>query len=215
MRKNLTNLRSWLRQSPQPVKLLVRTDGDQEHVVELSPNARNRWKNAEESIRSLSAVSVACLDKEGSVLRSHALDPDDDEGDPEGSELTKRRNYEKALLASEHKSMALMLDRYGDRLNEAFERGVAAASSQQDHLTGLVETLTGHLSTSITNLHAIAVNFANALADSGSENGGSSQSGLIGQLIAAKLAGAGGPFGGAQQAQQHPNGKRPRKGDDD
>lgn len=212
MSKPLTNLRAWLRAPPQPDQFRVRTEDDETRTIELSPNARNRWKSAEEAVRACRAVVVECLDKKGSILRSHELELEDD-GDGEHGAKDPLAVYRKARIgdekdrAADRRELAMMLDRYGDRLNEAFERGAQAAGVSQDNLVGLVETLTGHLGAAITNLHNVSVNFANLiqLAAGEVEGGGGQNAELLAKVIG--LAMSQGQGGAAASSNGKPKGK--------
>jgi hypothetical protein len=156
------DIRRWLRTHPQPARLRVRTvDGD-ERMIELDESARNRWTHAEQSIRASQAYVVECLTVDGAILRSLMIDAAAADAGVESAEDKEDRHAEKRI-ASERRELAAVLDRYGNRLNEAFQRGAAAANTGQEHLVGLVETLTAHLSTAITSLHNVSVNFANTM----------------------------------------------------
>ena len=192
----MASLRSWLRQQPQPHKIRIRTGDDEDVDIELSPNARNRWKQAEESVIAAEAKTVHCLDKSGAILRSQQLAVDS-EGASEPEDPTTK------MVRSERRELAAVLDRYGDRMNQAFDRGAAAASAAQENMIALVETLTAHLSLAITNLHNVSVNLANAL--SGEPTEPQSKGELALAALAAKILSA---SGGGHAAEEKPNGKR-------
>jgi len=158
------DIRRWLRSQPQPARLRVRSADGDERFIELDEAPRNRWTHAEQSIRASQAYVVECLNSDGAILRSLMLGAEtDDPSLAAGSPEEKEDRHIERRLATERREFAAALDRYGHRLNEAFERGVAASSTQQDQLIGLVETLTTHLSTAITSLHNVSVNFANTM----------------------------------------------------
>jgi hypothetical protein len=193
----MASLRSWLRQQPQPARLRIVTPDDEERDIELSPNARNRWKGAEETITSSRARVVHCIDSKGSILRSQTLDAEDGDDDTTPEDREERRT-DKAITR-ERRELAAVLDRYGDRLNEAFDRGSAAASSNQESMMTLVEVLTTHLSLAITNLHNVSVNLANAMSGTAVEPESKGQAALM-QLAAAVMARGGLGGGGAPEA---------------
>lgn len=153
-------LRGWLRQAPQPSEIRIKDADDESRLIALDDNVRNRWKHAEAAVLGAQARVVECLDAKGKILRTVFLE-DDDTAEEVGA---LARATDSANRSREVKEMALMLDRYGDRMNEAFDRGAAAAGTSQDHLVSLVEVLTGHLSMAITNLHNVSVNLANFVA---------------------------------------------------
>ncbi|MDE3097019.1 MAG: hypothetical protein KGK07_13605 [Chloroflexota bacterium] len=178
------DLRAWLRRSPKPRKLRLTVDDD-EKIVDLG-KGRCKWAEVEQTVLNARASLVECLDDEGSVLRSYRLeDTESDAGESAQDKAVKAHNS----------NMAAMFDAYGKRLVDAFNAGAGAASSQQDHLVGLVENLTGHLSVAITNLHAISTNYANLVqsqAHAGDGDGPPQSEALMG-LLAAMIGGKGLP----------------------
>jgi hypothetical protein len=183
-----SKLRIFLRQAPQPVRLRARK-GDEEQDIALADQVRHRWRIAEEALTSWGAESVECLDAKGAITRSYTLvDVDEGSRERERSSLAENR-------AGELKGMASMLDRYGDRMCEAFDRGAAAAGTSQENLVALVEVLTAHLSHAITNLHNVSVNLANVISGKDVDEGTVPQSqaalqGLLMQVAGRMVAGA-------------------------
>lgn len=183
------DLRSWLRRSPKPFKLAIKTaDGDDREI--LLGKGRTRWHATEETVRTSGAVSIQCLSEDGTILRAQRLTDEDIESDPEEERQESGLGIDKTTSKA-FQAQAMMLDRYGARLNEAFQRGAEAASSSQDKLVELVENLTAHLTLAITNLHTLSANYANQLQamGNGSEGGPENPNGaLLGQLLAGVLA---------------------------
>lgn len=208
----MSSLISWLRKNPQPHSLAVRTEDDELKPVKLLPgNARNKWKSAEETIHAMRAVSVECLDKDGEVIRAWKLREIDGPNELAAEDPDDKRM--RLALKDRDQATAQMLDRYGDRLNEAFERGAAAANTGQDSLVALVETLTGHLSLAITNLHNVSVNLANFIVKAGGgediQQGNPANDAAMAQLLAGmatRFLSNGGPAQGGGPAEK-PNGK--------
>jgi hypothetical protein len=149
------DLRSWLRRAPKPKKLRIKTGDGEERVIELG-KGRYLWNEVEQTVRTAEAISVECLDGEGTILRATKLSEEDGEDGPEVSKEDK--SLSKAI-----RDQAAMLDRYGARLNEAFAMGSKAASQSSDKLVELVEVLTNHLAIAITNVNNLSVNLSNAL----------------------------------------------------
>ena len=185
-----SKLRSWLRQVPQPHEVRIRDADDEERTIALSENLRNRWKQAEQAILGAKARHVECLDAKGKILRALELESDDDEPDDPA-----------AAPALGSRAFAQVLDRYGDRMNEAFARGAEAAAQSQDNLVALVEVLTGHLSMAITNLHNVSVNLATVL--SAKEDGENPNGALAGNLVTQLLGAA--AMNAAKQAAAPPS----------
>jgi hypothetical protein len=171
------NLRAWLRRSPQPELVRIVNENDEEQDIKLSAEAHGRWSACEQAVLASRAVSVQCLDGKGAVIRALVLQGEggaagdgDDPLDPEARE----ERYAKKLVGNERRELAAVLDRYGDRLNEAFERGADAASGSQQQLVDLVTILTTHLASAITSLHNVSRTFAAAITGDDKEAGGGS-----------------------------------------
>jgi len=164
MASDRRTLCGWLRAEPQPHSLRIRTEDGETKTIELTEKARNRWKTAEAAIHAARAVACECLNKAGSILRSRTLEPEDEDAGPGDKDPVEavRRKYERQV-STERQELAAVLDRYGDRMNEAFDRGAAAAGTSQENLVSLVEVLTTHLAHAITNLHNVSVNLANVV----------------------------------------------------
>lgn len=194
-------LRSWLRKTPRPTKVRVHTEDGEERIIELPADTRQRWKIVEESVLASRAASVECLDDKGAVLRAQRLELDDDTGSPADA-YEKQRKADERRDSRVRTEMAQFAEAFGTQLNRAFDRGAAAANTGQENIVGLVEVLTQHLSLAITNLHNVSVNLANMVAEGAAgEDGGDTNTKLLGQVVAAGVARA----MGAQA--EHPNGK--------
>jgi len=159
------DLRSWLRRAPKPKKLRIKTGDGEERVIELG-KGRYLWNEVENTVRTAEAVSVECLDEEGTILRATKLVDDD------GLDVADKSSPDEKNLSKAMREQAMMLDRYGARLNEAYLAGAKAGSQTQDKLVELVEVLTGHLAVAITNVNNLSVNLSNAIqaASGGDEN---------------------------------------------
>lgn len=166
------SLRSWLRKAPQPTSLrIVDVDGNVRDIM-VTPG-RNCWKNAEQAILGARAVNVEALDPTMKIIRSQAVEYEDDPDDPSPASpdayATKEQAAIDKALAKDRREMAGIIDRYGDRLCEAFTAGAAASNNSHETLVGLVETLTMNLSAAITNVHNISAAYARLLQDGGKE----------------------------------------------
>jgi hypothetical protein len=183
----MASLRAWLRRSPQPAKLRVRTEDDELRTIELSDDVRNRWKAAEEAVLACRATSVECLNAKDGILRAQKLevearDDDDDERSDGGYD---RKGIERTV-SRERRDMAAMLEAQGRAINEAHERGAAAANTGQEHLVALVDVLTHHLTQAITNVNNLSVNYANLLTEQ-AQGGGDDNKELLNGFIQAAL----------------------------
>jgi hypothetical protein len=178
--------------TPVPEGIVVELADGKTQTIALSGAKRNRWKNAADNVKNLGAVKVFCVDAKGNVLRSRSLvdeegDVVEDPDDVARKRFDNERRKSEIALAHERVELAHVLDRYGDRLNEAFERGAAAAGTSQENLVSLVQVLTAHLANAITNLHNVSVNLANFVQSSATGEEPASLNGQNGQLIAGLL----------------------------
>jgi hypothetical protein len=177
----MASLRAWLRRQPQPFSLLIRTEDGEERTIKLG-DGRDKWKVAEQAIATSRAVSVQCLDAEGKLLRGEQLREEAAAaGDDGGADYDEKRAA-RTMLAQ-----ASMLDRYGARLNEAYKAGAEAANTGHDQLVALVEVLTLNLTSAITSLHNVSMNFANVIARAG--GGEDTQHDQNGAMLTQLLAG--------------------------
>lgn len=190
------DLRSWLKRVPKPAKLRIRTVDGEERIIELGDGVRVRWHVVEETVRTSGAASVECLDLKGGILRAQRLITTEEDPDAEDDPVKSAGKQ----LARERTELANVLDRFGDRIKEAYLAGAQASSMSQDKLVDLVETLTSHLSVAIVNMHNVSTNLANivqtnaetvaslqqAIATSGGEEG---REKLLGQVLGIALSG--------------------------
>jgi hypothetical protein len=198
------SLRSWLRRQPQPAEVRIELEDGEERTIKLSADLRNRWKGAESAILNSHAVSVHCVDSDGAIIRSESLREDDEQG--ESVDAAERRQERKQAMSLQ--AVSGMLDRYGDRMNEAFERGAQAANVSQENLVQIVSVLTQHLGIAIANLHTVSMQFANHLQENSGEEKGSRSEELLGEVLgaAARRAMGGGDANGAAKGKGKPNG---------
>ena len=160
----MSSLRSWLRKTPQPHSLRIRTEDGEETIVKLSENARHRWTHAAEAVSNARAVVVTCLDSTGAILRSQELQYEDEA--PVNEDEKERKRYDQQLR-KDRNEMAAVLEANGRQLNTAFRLGAESANKGQEHLVGLVDTLAQHLTSAITSLHNQSVNLANVVSSLG------------------------------------------------
>ena len=184
------SLKRWLRKNPQPTSLRIVDADDNARTIALKPG-RNCWKDAEASVFAARAVTVEALDDKGNILRATDLEREGDDGEP--AETAVEMRTDKAIQ-KDRRELAAVLDRYGDRLNEAFNNGAMAANTSHETLVGLVETLTAHLSQAIVNLHAISVQYAKTVQEQAGAGGDANEELLKAVLggAAAKMMGGGG-----------------------
>jgi len=122
------NIRTWLRKSPNPVKLLIGKT-----IVQV-PDSRTKWAEIEQTIVSTAEDGdrIACLDAAGAVLRSMTYDCENADETP----AAKPGDSELVLLARE--------------LNVAADNGArrheAAYAMAFDRITGLCQTISDRLS---------------------------------------------------------------------
>ncbi len=160
----MSSLRSWLRKTPQPHLVRIRTEDGEETNIKLSDNARHRWTHAAEAVTNARATMVTCLDSTGTILRSMPLEYEEET--PVDEDEKERKRYEQQLR-KDRNEMAAVLEANGRQLNTAFRLGAESANKGQEHLVGLVDTLAQHLTSAITSLHNQSVNLANVVSSLG------------------------------------------------
>jgi hypothetical protein len=164
------SLRSWLRKQPQPDRIRIRTVDDEERIIELSEDARGKWKAAEESILAANAITVELLGPTGKdgqprILRAQRLEYDDDDDGPSTQE--REEKLANKIVATERRELAGVLDSYGKRLTEAYKAGSEASLGATDQLTALVATLTEQTTGFILNISNLAKTVGELLQESG------------------------------------------------
>lgn len=205
----MATLRAWLRRTPQPARLRVRTVDDEERTIELSADGRNKWRNAEEAIVAARAIVVECLDASGAILRAQELEHESDEASGDYD-----RAREEKAIGKERRELAQVLDRYGAKLTDAFRAGADAAGQSSSSLIELVQALTGHLTLAITNLHNVSVNLATYVqthAETQGTEGPTQNQQLLATVLGAAMRqglGASSEGGSARANGQTPNGKK-------
>lgn len=233
-------LRTWLRKKPEPAVLRLHTEEGEERDYRVPVEGHaTRWADTETEIRRARVVRIECLDRRGKLIRTspgtwglicndaetpEASAPGDidlsDDALPTG--LDPRDTRELAFdklharkMSDERKDFALALDRYGARLVQAFEAGVAAGSQQQEKLIALVSVLSNNFSNQIVNTHNLAVELAQARVDAANDDpdnpGPSLMHGANGQQLAGLLGAAlahmagGGAQNGASEKPKKPS----------
>jgi hypothetical protein len=169
----MTRIKKFLTRAPQPTRLRIRV-GDEERIVELAEDRYGRWKIAEETILSSEATSVEALDDKDRLLRAMPLDPVDD--DPRRAEEKEEKKRQQAQ-AAQHRELAAILDRYGDRLERAFSAGAERANAEREQLLTLTATLTKQLVSALTGMHAQSVQVANLVQQLAAVGGGGEEDG--------------------------------------
>jgi hypothetical protein len=172
------DVRAFIGRAPRPKRVRYRMPDGEERILEVRKGGKRLWDEMVSTIKTSGAVTLECLSEDGTLIRGKSLDEEDSESFEAAGDATK--DLSKAM-----REQAAMLDAYGRRMNEAFQRGAEAASSSQDKLVELVQVLTQHLTIAITNLHNISTNYAQVLAQAseGGEQGQGTQA-LMG-LVAA------------------------------
>lgn len=181
-------------------------DGD-ERTLDM-PEGKGKWTVIEESILASGAEVVECLDGQGHIKRTKRIDEFSEAGDsgPGGMRdaLDKEMASRDSAIGAERKGMALFAREYGAQLNEAFERGAAAANTGQEHLVSLVDVLTRHLAVAITSLHNVSANLVALTQAAGSDGeSGTDTTKLLGTVLSLAAARA----GMSPPATETPNGK--------
>ena len=181
------DLRAFLRRSPKPRKIRIVTEDGEEREIDLG-KGRTRWAATEQTVLTSGAVSVQCLAEDGTITRAQKLRDDDDDDDNDAPTDKMSKAVDRAV-GRERRELAGVLDAYGTRLNQAFDRGSASAGSSQDKLIELVEVLTTHLTVAITNVNNLSVSLSNAIqaSASGSEDGNPNVA-LLGQFLGMAMA---------------------------
>lgn len=168
-----SELKKFLCLKPQPTKIRTK---DPERIIEVGLR-KGAWQEVERTIQAINPGAIELLDAAGGVIR--ACDLNDDGDDDE------KKDKDADPMAS-NKHLAAVLDSHGKRMIEAFEAGVHASSSQQNHLVQLVEHLTKHLSHALTNLHHLSAQVATLQSA-----GGSADDAVAAKLIEAAMGGGG------------------------
>lgn len=194
----VTNLKSWLRRNPQPHGIRYTTPDDEERELQLSSNARNRWKDAADALEEMGAVRVEAMDKDGKVLRVALL------RDEDGGELHDATERQDKAKAKEYGAIASILDAQGRRISEAYAAGADAAARGQDNLVQVVNILTAQWSATMSSLHNVSQSLARAIRQQGGESeepdeGDALQKQLLGMAVMRFLNGGGMPMPGAEQ----------------
>lgn len=136
---SVSNLRSWLRRNPQPVRIIL--DGDPKRSLEV-PQGRGRWV---ELISTLEAVdpfdTIALLDANGAILRATKyVPPGDGEGDDDTTEVMNEEKFPIAALAQEFRltfkdcldAMVRAIDAAASRANTAEDAYAKAIVARAD-----------------------------------------------------------------------------------
>jgi len=184
-------LYNWLRKKPTAVKVEYKL-GDDWRPVAMPTGMRSKWKQVEANLRASGGSAARATDGTGAE-RFFQLDAEEEEY--ESNEQAKHAVAQSAALSREHTQLAHVLDRYADRLNQAYEKGAAAANTGQENLLDVVQLLTNQWSVTMQSLHNVSMNLANVLikmgggepAEQGDPNGAMMQQ-VLG-MAAAKMMG--------------------------
>jgi hypothetical protein len=182
------DLRSYIARAPRAKKLRLKMADGEERMVDVRKGGKHIWEDLVATIKNSDAVAIECLGEDGVLLRGRKLTDDDDGGETFEADGSGSKDLSKAM-----REQAAMLDAYGRRMNEAFERGSEAASTSQDKLVALVEVLTQHLTLAITNLHNVSSNYAQVVAAAGTEGEGGNAQQMLAQFLGSVMAGKLGP----------------------
>jgi len=139
-----------------------------------------KWRKLAAALRAARAVTVELFDRSGKFVDAYSLE-DDETGDDEG---TVKERYEAKMLTRDHQALAAILDRYGDRLNEAFDRGADAANVSQQNLVELVQFLTQSLANALVAYTKTAQQLAALTAG---EEPSNQNDAMVGQVIGAAV----------------------------
>jgi hypothetical protein len=179
-------LRVWLRAEPQPYQVRIRTEDDDERIIELTENVRHRWTAAEEAILASRAVVVECLDKKGAILRARELpraEPADGASSSTRATIDLQAHRDK-IVSRERAELAAFAKELLAGANMAFDRGRDAASSQHDAMMSMLQTVTDSYTNAIQNLHNVSVNFANLLTETAQNQEQEGKGDIASQLLA-------------------------------
>ena len=93
----VTQLRRWLKETPQPSAL--RLDENEKKVIRIARSQARCWSDAEKSVLALDATIVEALDHQGNVIRAFRLKDDDAEKEPPKPQQEAWPEHEQAQLA--------------------------------------------------------------------------------------------------------------------
>lgn len=125
----MTNLRSWLHRSPQPVKVTARLRNGDEKTVRIGAT-RSKWRDAEAALKT--AVYCEALDEAGEILRAW---------EEESEETTQRSAAGKETQLAE---LARLLVEAGDVGAQRQAEAYQLAFEQQSRLVQIIfERLAG------------------------------------------------------------------------
>jgi hypothetical protein len=188
------NIKSWLRRSPQPASIRIVSGGESRQIAIPHADPR-KWAIVEETINAADPEVVEALDAGGAIIRGLERKPAEDDEDETGETASEA----KADLAIARRAVAKasMLDKYGQRLNEAYEKGAHAGAQGSEQVVTLCSMLMQHFSNLMTSFHETNLKVAELvqeLAETKGEKESSPAEQLIGQIgaaVAMKGLGAG------------------------
>ena len=161
------SLQLWLKKAPRPIKVRVRKDDGDPEVIDpkgFGSGKRVQWAKLEETILSIEGgVSVDCLTVDGTILRSLPLSEGEDDEDREA----EREDRTGRALSKDRRELAAILDSQGRAIERAYAAGAEASAASLQSLIDTVRTVTDHYTATITSLHNLSVNYANALQSIG------------------------------------------------
>lgn len=169
------NVYAWIRRVPQPAKL--RVDGKKTIAV---TNGKGRWKDAFDAVMAEEPSKLEALNDAGDVLRTCALEGDDQDDEKKPAAKEGRSSSELVELATQIATIVMEAgDKGAQRHAEAFQTGF-------DHLSGLVQMLCERLS----GVEAAWQQTLSVLAEVKANGGGEGEQDVAGQAVAQLIGNA-------------------------
>lgn len=193
MAQPITALRSWMRRTPQPVRIVA--DGK---TIEIGQGPK-KWADAEETVFSLGATRIEAIGANGSVLRAATFDAGDD-SDPTTAEPSKGPTLAGVKLGElgDLGQLALILSQVADSAAKRHEESYRLAFGEMRLTMGEMRLMFSHVlerQTAVEQAWQMALNQIAELKLAMAEAAGQQEESALTMLAAAAMP----QLGAAQQ----------------
>ena len=130
----MTNLRSWLRKQPQPVRVML--DNDPKRTIEV-PQGRGKWVDLIATLGAVEFETIACLGPDGGILRATSYSADGGDVAEEKEETYETTDPIAALvqcvcnLTETMRQMANEASERANKAEEAYSKAVVARAQAE------------------------------------------------------------------------------------